>query len=85
MKATFELDQDLYRAVKVEAARTDRSVRQIVEEALDAWLARAEEDEDRRSARAALDEYARDGGASAESWFATAAAEAKASYPPDEG
>lgn len=84
MKATFELDQDLYRALKVEAARADRSVREIVEEALEAWLARAEEAEDRDSAQAALDEYARDGGTSAESWFATAAAETKATYEPSD-
>jgi hypothetical protein len=75
MKATFDLDQDLYRAVKVEAARADRSVREIVEEALEAWLARAEEDEDRRSAQAALEEYRRDGGESAESWFSKVAAD----------
>lgn len=85
MKATFDLDQDLYRAVKVEAARADRSVREIVEEALEAWLARAEEDEDRRSAQAALEEYGRDGGQSAESWFSKVAAETKATYAPDEG
>ena len=46
MKATFDLDDDLYRAVKVEAARSDRSVREVVEEALETWLARAEEAED---------------------------------------
>jgi plasmid stability protein len=85
MKATFDLDQDLYRAVKVEAARADRSVREIVEEALEAWLARAEEHEDRNSAQAALEEYRRDGGESAESWFSKAAAETKAAYAPDEG
>ncbi len=83
MKATFELDQDLYRAVKVEAARADRSVRDIVEEALEAWLASAEEAEDRASAAAALEEYTREGGTSAEAWFARAAAETKATYGPD--
>ncbi|HEV2005810.1 MAG TPA: ribbon-helix-helix protein, CopG family [Candidatus Limnocylindrales bacterium] len=84
MKATFELDQELYRAVKVEAARSDRSVREIVEEALEAWLERAEEDEDRTSAEAALAEYGRDGGESAESWFSKVAAETKATYAPEE-
>jgi plasmid stability protein len=83
MKATFELDPDLYRAVKVEAARADRSVRDVVEEALEAWLAGAEEAEDRASTAAALEEYARDGGASAEAWFARAAAETKATYGSD--
>ena len=83
MKATFELDPDLYRAIKVEAARGDRSVRDVVEEALGAWLARAEEAEDRESAEAALEEYSRDGGTSAESWFEKMAAEAKATYGPE--
>src|SRR5919198_3613847 len=57
MKATFDIDSELYRAVKVEAARADRSVRDVIEEALEAWLARAEEMEDRESAEAALEEY----------------------------
>ena len=85
MKVTFDLDDDLYRSIKVEAARTDRSVREVVEEALEGWLARAEEAEDRESAAAALAEYARDGGESAEAWFGRAAAEAKAAYRSDEG
>jgi hypothetical protein len=80
MKATFDIDPDLYRAIKVEAARTDRSVREVVEGALAAWLAAAEELEDRESARAALDEYRRDGGESAEQFFGTLAAETKAAY-----
>jgi plasmid stability protein len=84
MKATFELDDDLYRAIKVEAARLDRSVREIVDEALEAWLARAEDAEDLASATAALEEYKRDGGVAAESWFEKRAAETKATYAPDE-
>jgi plasmid stability protein len=82
VKATFDIDDDLYRAVKVEAARSDRSVRDIVEEALEQWLERAEEAEDRASAAAALEEYQRDGGVSAEDWFARKAAETKATYGP---
>ena len=80
MKATFDIDADLYRAIRVEAARADRSVREVVEEALRDWLARAEEAEDRESAAAALAEYRRDGGASAAEWFGRLAAEAKAAY-----
>ena len=83
MKATFELDPELYRAIKVEAARSDRSVRDIVEEALDAWLSKAEEEEDLASAQSALDEYRRDGGVAAEAWFAKQAAETQATYGPD--
>lgn len=80
MKATFDLDDDLYRAIRVEAARADRPVREVVEEALEAWLSLAEEAEDRASATAALAEYRRAGGASAEEWFGRVAAETKAGY-----
>jgi predicted transcriptional regulator len=85
VKVTIDLSADLYRAVKVEAARTDRSVREIVDEALEAWLALAEADEDRASAEAALVEYRRDGGEAAESFFGSLAAETKATYGSDEG
>ena len=80
MKATFDLDGDLYRAIKVEAARSDRSVRAVVESALTAWLEANEDAEDRASAAAALDEYRRDGGESAAAWFDHLAAEARAGY-----
>jgi plasmid stability protein len=85
MKVTIDLTAELYRAVKVEAARTDRSVRDIVDEALEAWLDAAETREDRASAEAALAEYRRDGGEAAESFFGSLAAETKATYGPDEG
>jgi len=84
MKVTIDLDSELYRAVKVEAARTDRSVRQIVDEALEAWLDGAEQHEDRESAAAALAEYGRDGGVAVETFFGTLAAETKATYGPPE-
>jgi hypothetical protein len=85
VKATFDLDGALYRAVRVEAARTDRSVRELVEEALTLWLERAEDAEDRESASAALEEYRRDGGEAAETWFGRLAAETKATYGRDGG
>jgi plasmid stability protein len=84
VKVTFDLDPDLYRTIKVEAARTDRSVRDVIEEALAAWLEAAEEVEDRTSAQAALDEYRRDGGEAAEAWFGRLAAETRATYAPSE-
>ncbi|HET9344776.1 MAG TPA: hypothetical protein VFO05_03660 [Candidatus Limnocylindrales bacterium] len=84
MKVTIDLDPDLYRAVKVEAARHDRSVREIVDEALAAWLDAAEADEDRASAAEALAEYRRDGGAAAEEFFGSLAAETQARYGSDE-
>jgi hypothetical protein len=46
---------------------------------------RAEEAEDRASAQAALDEYRRDGGEAAESFFGSLAAETKATYGPTDG
>ena len=67
MKITLDFDGDLYRAVKVEAARADRSVREVVAEALEGWLAAAEEAEDRASASEALAEYERTGGTPATS------------------
>ena len=85
MKVTMDLDADLYRAVKVEAARTDRSVREVVDEALEAWLDASERREDRESAKAALAEYQRDGGTSAEAFLGTLAAETKATYGSDAG
>lgn len=84
MKVTIDLDPDLYRAVKVEAARTDRSVREIVDEALETWLDAAESQEDRASAEAALLEYRRDGGEAADAFFGSLAAETMATYGPDE-
>jgi len=74
MKVTIDLADELYRAVKVEAARKDRSVREIVDEALGAWLNASEEAEDRASAEAALVEYRRDGGESVEAFFGSLAA-----------
>jgi plasmid stability protein len=83
MKVTIDLDADIYRAVKVEAARSDRSVRDIVDEALETWLDTAEALEDQASAEAALTEYRRDGGEAAEAFFGSLAAETQATYGPD--
>ena len=84
MKVTIDLDADIYRAVKVEAARTDRSVRDVVDEALAAWLEAVEDAEDKVSASAALEEYRRDGGEAAEAFFGSLAGETKAAYGSDE-
>jgi len=80
MKVTLDLDPNLYRAVKVEAARADRSVREVFEEALAAWLERAEDAEDTAGAAEALAEYERDGGIAAEEFFRVHAAETRAAY-----
>lgn len=80
MKVTVDIDADLYRALKVEAARTDRSVRDVLATAITRWLEDEEEAEDRASASAALAEYQHDGGASAAAFFDHLAAEARAAY-----
>ena len=86
MKVTIDLDPELYRALKVEAARADRSVREVVDEALAAWLERLEEDEDAAAAAEALAEYQRDGGVAADEFFRAHAAETRATYgTPGEG
>jgi predicted transcriptional regulator len=84
MKVTIDLDPDLYRAIKIEAAKGDRSVRAIVDEALAEWLDAVERAEDLASATAALDEYRRDGGVAAEDFLKSLAAETKARYGADE-
>ncbi len=80
MKITVDLDDDLYRAVKVEAARSDRSVRDVFAEAIEGWLTAKEDEEDLRSAEMALVEYERDGGVAAADFFRHLAAEAEAHY-----
>jgi hypothetical protein len=80
MKVTLDLDPDLYRSLKVESARADRSVRDVVTEAIGAWLERQEDDEDRASAAEAIEEYRRDGGTAAAAFFEHLAAEARAEY-----
>ena len=82
MKVTIDLDPGVYRAIKVEAARSNRSVREVVDAALAGWLEAEETREDIESAGAALEEYRRDGGESAEAFFGKLAAETKATYDP---
>jgi predicted transcriptional regulator len=60
VKVTVDLDADLYRSLQVEAARTDRSVRDVLNDAVQAWLDREEDAEDRASAADALAEYGPD-------------------------
>ena len=83
MKVTIDLDADLYRSLKVEAARADRSVRDVMADALAQWLERREDEEDRASAAEALAEYRRDGGTAASEAFEKLAAETKAEYGTD--
>lgn len=81
MKVTLALqDPELYREIKVEAARSGRAVRDIVEEALQEWLERREAAEDREAAGAALAEYEREGGVPAEEFFRRHVAELAERY-----
>lgn len=80
MKVTFDVDPELFRAIKVEAARADRSLKEVVAEALERWLEALEDAEDIAAAEAALAEYGRDGGIDAETFFRTLAAEHAAAY-----
>lgn len=82
MKITVDLDADLYRAAKVEAARTDRSIRDVFEEAIAGWLDGREAAEDRASADTALAEYQRDGGVAAEAYYERVVAETRERYGP---
>jgi hypothetical protein len=80
MKTTLEINDELYRAIKVEAARSDRPVREIIEEALERWLEAIEEAEDIAASEAAMAEYDQDGGIDAREAFGRLAAEHAAAY-----
>ncbi len=81
MKVTLDIKDDLYRAIKVEAARQDRTVRDIADEALEAWLEAIENAEDIAAATAAEAEYQRDGGGvDIDEYFRQRVAEDRAKY-----
>ena len=61
MTVVFD-DDDLYTAVKVEAARQNRPAKEIVAEALEAWLEAREDIEDAIFAKEAMEEYRQKGG-----------------------
>ena len=68
MTVIFE-DEELYTAVKVEAARTGRHAKDIVAEALRDWLAAREDEELSADLEEARDEWARQGGVEAGEFF----------------
>jgi plasmid stability protein len=81
MKVTIAFSNpDLYRAVRVRAAQTDRQIRDIVEEALAAWLEAQEDAEDVAASEAALVEYRAAGGVDADRHFARLVAEGRVEY-----
>ena len=55
-------DEDLYTALKVQAARTNRPLKELITEALQAWLEAEEEVEDVAAFREAMAEYRAQGG-----------------------
>lgn len=61
-KVTVVFDDDLYTAVKVEAARENRPAKEIVAEALEVWLQAREDVEDAVFAEEAMTEYRQKGG-----------------------
>ena len=80
VKTTLDIDSELYRAIKVEAARSDRPVRDIVQEALERWLEATEDAEDIAASDAAMVQYDQDGGMDALEVFERLAAEHAAAY-----
>ena len=85
MKATVAFrDEALYRAIRLRAAQDGRQIRDIIEEALRAWLDAREETEDVQAATAALEEYGREGGEDADAFFRRMVAEGRVSYESDD-
>lgn len=84
MKATVAFrDEALYRAIRLRAAQDGRQIRDVIEEALRAWLYAREEQEDVEAATSAIEEYAREGGEDADAFFRRLVAEGRVSYESD--
>lgn len=85
MKVTVAFrDDELYRAVKVRAAASGRQVRDIIEEALEAWLDTVETAEDIAISKAEIAAYERGGEfVDAEEAFAKMVAEGRLDYQTD--
>ena len=81
MKVTVAFRDDaLYRSIRIRAARDGRQVRDIVEEALTAWLEAQEDAEDASASAAALAEYDEHGGEDADAVFRRMVAEGRVTY-----
>jgi plasmid stability protein len=81
MKVTISLTNDeLYRAVRVRAAQSGRQIRDLVEEALEAWLTAQEDAEDLRASEDAVREYEEIGGVDADEAFRSMVAEGHVTY-----
>ena len=72
MKTVTLDDEKLYRAVEAEAAKSGRSVEEVVGEALKLWLADVEmDDREQGEIEAARVEWQRKGGVEAHEFFRT--------------
>ena len=84
MKVTIAFsDDELYRRIRVHAAASGRQIRDIVEEALTAWLDHEEEAEDVAASAEAVAEYERVGGVDADAFFERMVNEGRVTYDPD--
>jgi hypothetical protein len=84
MKATIAFrDAGLYRAIRMRAVAENRPIRDIVEEALAAWLERQEDAEDAAASGSALEEYETAGGVQADAFFRRMVAERRVTYETD--
>ncbi|MDP6453488.1 MAG: hypothetical protein QF898_09290 [SAR202 cluster bacterium] len=76
MTVVFD-DEELYRAVKIEAARSGRHAKDIIAEAVRAWLEVLEDRELGPEIDAAIEEWEREGGIKAEELFSQLRSEAQ--------
>jgi plasmid stability protein len=81
MKVTISFrDDELYRAIRIRAAQSGRQIRDIVEEALEAWLEAREDEED---IAASLDALKEEGAGDANQYFQRLVAEGRVDYGSD--
>jgi len=84
MKVTIALrDDELYRSIKVIAARSGRQIRDVVEEALAEWLESRETADDITVSQEAIAAYERGEGIDANAFFERMIAEGRVEYQAD--
>ncbi|HEX9610023.1 MAG TPA: hypothetical protein VGA26_04530 [Candidatus Limnocylindria bacterium] len=85
MKVTIAFrDDSPYRAIRLRAVEEGRQIRDIVEEALTAWLEAREDAEDAEASAGALTEYAERGGEDADAFFRRMVADGRVAYESNE-
>ena len=84
MKVTVAFrDASLYRAIKIRAAGSGLQIRDVIEEALEAWLEAEEDAEDIAVSKEAIAEYELEGGVDAIAFFDRLIAENRVTYEAD--